>query len=127
MPICDGYTATRRIRDIERQSHSLPGASHDRATEEVPIFAVSASLHEHQKNQLIESGFSGFVLKPVDFARLGDLVYGTLNAAARDQNQYQVGRWEKGGWLSPSNQLASPISSGARSPISSETRSPSKD
>ena len=104
MPICDGYTATKRIREIERLSSPSSVRSHHPLTAEVPIFAVSASLHEHQKSQLMECGFSGFILKPVDFMRLRDLMRGALDDSARDRNQYQLGRWEKGGWLASSSQ-----------------------
>lgn len=100
MPICDGYTATRRIREIEQKDGTAPSDGRSGSGEGVPIFAVSASLHEHQKPQLVECGFSGFILKPVDFARLGELMRGARNSASRARTQYQPGRWEKGGWIS---------------------------
>ena len=99
MPICDGYTATRRIREVEQKLGDIKTTRHPASGQTVPIFAVSASLHEHQKPQLVECGFSGFILKPVDFARLAELMRGTLDDEARSKNQYQPGRWEKGGWL----------------------------
>lgn len=108
MPICDGYTATRRIREIEQKAGLTETERHPAMSDEVPIFAVSASLHEHQKPQLLECGFSGFILKPVDFARLGELMRGALNADSRVRTQYQPGRWEKGGWLSTGEVEQSP-------------------
>ncbi|KAF9013357.1 hypothetical protein BDQ17DRAFT_1386916 [Cyathus striatus] len=71
MPILNGFEATRRIRDLEkstvgsppikRLSHILNGR--------IPIFAVSASLFEHQRDELFEHGMDGWILKPIDFKR----------------------------------------------------------
>lgn len=103
MPICDGYEATRRIRAIEAKVPSSPksqlGEVHPAVASQTPIFAVSASLHEHQYEQLLECGFSGFILKPINFARLNELMKGVLEYSVLEANQYIPGRWEKGGWL----------------------------
>lgn len=98
MPICDGYTATKRIREIESHTPQTSTFRHP-GSRQIPIFAVSASLHENQKSQLLDCGFSGFILKPVTFARLQELMLGALDAYVMTQNYYQAGRWEKGGWL----------------------------
>jgi CheY-like chemotaxis protein len=111
MPICDGFTATKRIRQLETDGPN-PSKPHSPSTSPqlpsqsdsaVPIFAVSASLLENQYDQLITCGFSGFILKPINFARLQDLMRGTYDPAALDANQYIPGRWEKGGWLQGSS------------------------
>lgn len=103
MPICDGYEATRRIREIEAKLPLSPkledGDVHPAVASQTPIFAVSASLHEHQYEQLLECGFSGFILKPINFARLNELMKGVLEYSILEANQYLPGRWEKGGWL----------------------------
>lgn len=104
MPICDGFTATKRIRSIEADKSSVspkPGAApvHPALPTQVPIFAVSASLHEHQHDELLECGFSGFILKPINFARLEELMQGVHEYPTLEANQYIPGRWEKGGWL----------------------------
>lgn len=104
MPICDGFTATQRIRHLEAQDFASDADNDDSASLQaraVPIFAVSASLHQDQKPQLDECGFSGFILKPVDFARLQDLMRGVDDPDVRIHKQYQMGRWEQGGWLPP--------------------------
>jgi CheY-like chemotaxis protein len=98
MPICDGFTASRRIREFS-QSRGADFERHPVTGGFVPVFAVSASLQENQRQQLLDCGFSGFILKPLDFSRLGDLMQGTSSRDARDACQYVPGRWEKGGWL----------------------------
>lgn len=103
MPICDGFTATKRIREIEAKPATSPTpetpAVHPAIPSHIPIFAVSASLHEHQHDYLLECGFSGFILKPINFARLQELMRGVYDAPTLEENQYVAGRWEKGGWL----------------------------
>lgn len=98
MPICDGYTATRRIREIESHTPRVNTFRHP-GSRQIPIFAVSASLLESQKQQLLDCGFSGFILKPVSFVRMQELALGALDPNLMLQNYYQAGRWEKGGWL----------------------------
>ena len=120
MPICDGYTATKRIRDFEPTAPIQPSKYHPAVAGQVPIFAISASLHEHQRGQLLECGFSGFMLKPVDFARLNDLMLGAQIARKRDDNMYQPGRWERGGWLTSSTQTYSPTVSPLKTPNRTE-------
>jgi CheY-like chemotaxis protein len=108
MPICDGYTATRRIREIEEKEGIPDTLRHPAVRGQVPVFAVSASLLESQKQQLLDSGFSGFILKPINFARLTELMKGAFEFEAMDANQYQAGRWERGGWLHKSSAGGTP-------------------
>lgn len=79
MPICDGYEASQRIRDGEGKSNS---------DHRVPILAVSASLHERQRQQLLDCGIDGWILKPIDFKRLAFLLSGVRDDDARDQAAY---------------------------------------
>lgn len=101
MPICDGLEATRRIREFEKQraevDTSLP-RSH-RINRGVPILAVSASLHERQRAEITEAGMDGWILKPVDFARLSSLMIGAIDPKLRSGQVYKPGMWEKGGYL----------------------------
>ena len=99
MPICDGIEATRRIRTFENSqpAEALP-ASHY-LNGRVPILAVSASLHEDQRPKISEAGLDGYLLKPISFARMAEMLSGCVDAQSRSQNLYQPGRWERGGWL----------------------------
>lgn len=105
MPIVDGFEATQRIRAMEgdptspigvrssnRPSHKLNGR--------IPIFAVSASLREQQRNELINYGLDGWILKPIDFKRLNVILKGVTDIEQRKRDVYRVGGdWEIGGWL----------------------------
>ncbi|CAA7261458.1 unnamed protein product [Cyclocybe aegerita] len=105
MPILDGFEATRRIRDFEekeikrntassvhRLSHTLNGR--------IPIFAVSASLLEDQREELVHHGVDGWILKPIDFKRFLNILKGVTDPEQRHRDAYRKGcNWEVGGWL----------------------------
>jgi light-regulated signal transduction histidine kinase (bacteriophytochrome)/AmiR/NasT family two-component response regulator len=99
MPIVDGLTSTTMIRALEKspahQGLSCLASNNGR----VPIFAVSASLVEHEKAAYIEAGFDGWILKPIDFKRLNELLGGIIDDDFRDKCLYTAGHWEKGGWF----------------------------
>jgi signal transduction histidine kinase/CheY-like chemotaxis protein len=56
MPVMDGLTAARRIREIEKQEGK--GKS-------VPIIALTAHVLEEERNSAIDAGMDGWVSKPV--------------------------------------------------------------
>lgn len=99
MPIVDGLRSTEMIRQIEANgehgSLSATASNHGR----IPIFAVSASLIEREKDNYTNTGFDGWILKPIDFKRLEHLLFGIIDDEARDDAVYVVGEWEKGGWF----------------------------
>ena len=51
MPIMDGYTASKKIREFNKYT---------------PIFALSASVFMEVKDKVAESGMNGFIFKPFD-------------------------------------------------------------
>lgn len=55
MPIMDGYTATRRIRDIEAKRGTTP----------IPIIAVTANIHNEEQERCCGAGCNDFLSKPV--------------------------------------------------------------
>ncbi|WP_199572159.1 MULTISPECIES: response regulator [unclassified Collinsella] len=59
MPITDGYTATRRIRELENPA--LAG---------VPILAMTANAFDEDRRNALESGMNGFLSKPIVIADL---------------------------------------------------------
>ena len=65
----------------------------------VPIFAVSASLVERERQTYINAGFDGWILKPIDFKRLNILLAGIVEDKTRNSCLYKPGEWEKGGWF----------------------------
>ncbi|KAL2869597.1 putative sensor histidine kinase/response regulator [Aspergillus lucknowensis] len=94
MPILDGMDSTKRIRHFEKQSEGV-------AKLHVPIFAVSASLLEKDALMYMDTGFDGWIMKPVNFQRLNTLFSGLHQEQARNAAVHRAGEWEKGGWFTP--------------------------
>lgn len=99
MPIADGYDSTRIIRDFE--INATPEALSEKAKQNarIPIFAVSASLLESECQKYIDVGFDGWVMKPINFARLNVLLSGLVDRDAKMGATYKPGEWEIGGWF----------------------------
>lgn len=100
MPIVDGLSSTKMIRSFEK---TKPGSCLSPRTlrhGRIPIFAVSASLVERERQKYIEAGFDGWILKPVDFKRLNRFLMGIVDENIRDSCGYEAGKWEQGGWFS---------------------------
>lgn len=55
MPVMDGYTATRRIRDWEREKGALP----------TPIIALTAHALKEDKKKSLDAGCTAYLSKPV--------------------------------------------------------------
>ncbi|KAJ5688784.1 hypothetical protein N7462_003176 [Penicillium macrosclerotiorum] len=91
MPIVDGLAATKMIREHENQA----GSTQTR----VPVFAVSASLMEKDRQTYVDSGFDGWIMKPIDFQRVHVLLDGVKSPSSRNSSLYRPGVWEEGGWF----------------------------
>lgn len=93
MPIVDGIGATKMIREYE--------ATEDAQQHHIPIFAVSASLMEKDRQLYIDGGFDGWILKPIDFQRANHLLVGVHEREAREDSIYipGAGTWGEGGWF----------------------------
>jgi len=102
MPILNGFGAAQRIRQIEK-ANPLPLDAIRPSTDlnnGIPIFAVSASLKESQREYMMEMGMDAWILKPVDFKRLSVLMRGVTDVEQRRSDVYRFGvSWEKGGWM----------------------------
>ncbi len=59
MPVMDGYTATRCIREL--QNPALAG---------IPILAMTANAFDEDRRNALESGMNGFLSKPIVIADL---------------------------------------------------------
>ncbi|TFK20594.1 hypothetical protein FA15DRAFT_673329 [Coprinopsis marcescibilis] len=100
MPILDGFQATERIRQVEALPTMAARPSRMLNNGRIPIFAVSASLKETQRENLLEKGMDGWILKPIDFKRLNLILKGVLDPEQRQKDSYTAGfNWERGGWL----------------------------
>ncbi|TVY35366.1 Cyanobacterial phytochrome B [Lachnellula subtilissima] len=99
MPIVDGLSSTRMIRLFEKQYSQSILSPRAASNGRVPIFAVSASLMERERQHYIDAGFDGWILKPVDFKRLNIILRGIVDVEIRNSCLYQPGAWEIGGWF----------------------------
>ncbi|EME89523.1 histidine kinase A [Pseudocercospora fijiensis CIRAD86] len=99
MPIVDGLTSTKMIRSFEK-SHPTDLLSKRAAMNgRVPVIAVSASLIERDRPHYIDGGFDGWILKPISFQRLQEIMEGIVDKQVRIENLYKPGSWERGGWF----------------------------
>ena len=71
MPLLDGLGATRKIREID-------------PLREVPIIALTAFDTDGFKRAAYDAGVSGYLTKPVDFARMHQLIGRLLASGAVD-------------------------------------------
>ncbi|TYJ55054.1 hypothetical protein B9479_004278 [Cryptococcus floricola] len=107
MPIMDGRTAASEIRKLESKGKAQIEVGSFTVDGRIPIFAVSASLYESDRSNLAKN-FDGWMLKPLDFARVRDILQGLESSKKRKENVYQQGYWEKGGYFrKPASQPAS--------------------
>ncbi|KAF7169139.1 hypothetical protein CNMCM5623_001926 [Aspergillus felis] len=99
MPIVDGMGSTKMIREYEELAAASTSVSVTYQPRRIPIFAVSASLVEKDRQKYIDAGFDGWIMKPVDFKRAVHLLDGVYKEEAREDSLYKPGMWEKGGWF----------------------------
>ncbi|KAF5362908.1 hypothetical protein D9758_007118 [Tetrapyrgos nigripes] len=100
MPILDGFGSSERIRELERKSEGATERLSYQLNGRIPIFAVSASLYEAQRNKLSNAGMDGWILKPIVFERLKVILKGVTDLSQRERDVYHPGcNWENGGWL----------------------------
>ncbi|KAF4550028.1 Histidine protein kinase NIK1-like protein [Elsinoe fawcettii] len=99
MPIVDGLTSTKMIRSFEKSHPTHILSTRASLNGRVPIIAVSASLEERDRKTYIDAGFDGWILKPISFDRLSEIMTGIVDSAVRSKNLYKPGNWEKGGWF----------------------------
>lgn len=102
MPIVDGLTSTKMIRSFEKSHPSHLLSTRASLNGRIPIVAVSASLLEKERQIYVDAGFDGWILKPVSFQRLQEIMTGIVSPEARNKNVYKKGMWEQGGWFEAS-------------------------
>ncbi|MDR3507247.1 MAG: ATP-binding protein [Caulobacteraceae bacterium] len=81
MPVMDGVTATRTIRDIEAQS----------GRPRTPIIAVSANAMSHQVQSYLEAGMDAHVAKPIELVKLHSAMDAAMAGTLAEQEDVQVG------------------------------------
>ena len=60
MPVMDGYSATKAIREWEQNT----------TKKRIPIYALTASAFDEDRDKAIECGMDGFLTKPIDLKEL---------------------------------------------------------
>ena len=65
MPVMDGFEATKRIRNIEKE---------DPKRKPLIIFALTANAGEDDKNKCLESGMNDFISKPIKKEVIQELI-----------------------------------------------------
>ena len=112
----DGRTAAKEIRVLEKTTTPPSGISPLRVDGRIPIIAVSASLYETDRSNLMEN-FDGWLLKPlgrccpslsfetcladgdIDFTRVRTLLGCLQDPSKRSKEVYVSGQWERGGFF----------------------------
>jgi CheY-like chemotaxis protein len=87
------------IREIEKSKSENCLSTLAALNGRVPIIAVSASLLEKERQTYIDAGFDAWILKPISFPRLTELMNGIVDRGVREAALYKQGEWEKGGWF----------------------------
>ncbi len=64
LPDIDGYTVTKKIRDLEKQKLRAP----------VTIVALTAHIEEKCKNNALNSGMDNFLSKPISLEQARDII-----------------------------------------------------
>ncbi|RMX88731.1 hypothetical protein D0867_15510, partial [Hortaea werneckii] len=99
MPIVDGLSSAKMIRSYEKSHPEHLLSTRATLNGRVPIIAVSASLIEKERQMYIDAGFDGWILKPIAFQRLSEIMLGIVDKQVRRNNLYRTGNWESGGWF----------------------------
>ncbi|KAL1970033.1 hypothetical protein VTN77DRAFT_6438 [Rasamsonia byssochlamydoides] len=107
MPIVDGMSSAKMIREFESSSAGSTLSEKVKAYGRIPIFAVSASLVEKDMQKYIDNGFDGWIMKPIDFQRVNLILSGLQEEEARINTTYKPGMREIGGWFERPSTTAS--------------------
>jgi CheY-like chemotaxis protein len=75
MPVMDGLTATREIREWEAESQ--------RATR-IPIIAMTASPMKGDRERCLEACMNGYITKPIKIKEVGQLMTDVINQSKRE-------------------------------------------
>ncbi|KAJ4298847.1 hypothetical protein N0V90_004090 [Kalmusia sp. IMI 367209] len=112
MPIVDGLASTKMIRSFEKTHKDIysPRAA---LNGRVSIIAVSASLIEKSRQEYIDAGFDAWILKPISFPRLTEIMAAIVDSKIRESCLYQPGEWERGGWFHMGQMTSAEVSMAA--------------
>ncbi|MBW2436906.1 MAG: response regulator, partial [Deltaproteobacteria bacterium] len=66
MPVMDGYTATRKIREWEGGMRPAEGRRGNEGNDPIPIIAMTAHAMAGDEDKSLQAGMKGHVTKPID-------------------------------------------------------------
>ncbi|KAL3426371.1 hsp90-like protein [Phlyctema vagabunda] len=101
MPLVDGALSTRMIRYHEQEKYEKVQEPDSKTRRRVPIIAVSGHLEEDSRFDYIQSGFDGWITKPIDWSRLDFMLQCVKIPELRRDAIYVPGTWDQGGWFMP--------------------------
>jgi CheY-like chemotaxis protein len=81
MPVMDGPTATRRIREREQQT----------GRRRTPIIALTANAMSHHVAEYLAAGMDDHVAKPIEAGRLFQALQAAIDAPGAEQDEAAVG------------------------------------
>ena len=73
MPVMDGYTATRTIRELENKSHAS-----------VPVIAMTANAFKENEDEAKEAGMDAYITKPLDVQKMMRTIANVLADDSKD-------------------------------------------
>jgi signal transduction histidine kinase/CheY-like chemotaxis protein len=79
MPVMDGLTATRKIRDLEKQLG---------VTERLPVIAVTAHARQEETEEMLQAGLDAVLSKPIEPEQLTAVIQQFCGAAI---DEHKVG------------------------------------
>ena len=87
MPLMDGYTATRRIRNLKSEIRKPQNAGTS-----VPIIAMTAHAMTGDREKCLEAGMNDYVSKPIDPEKLFSALVRWIKPGQRAIPDYLLGR-----------------------------------
>ncbi|KAJ5361453.1 hypothetical protein N7541_002297 [Penicillium brevicompactum] len=98
MPVVDGWSSIKMIRGLEAKTSGSESEAFVQPRH-IPIFAVSASIVQSDKDIYMNHGFDGWIMKPINFTWLSELLRGVTNPQIRQDYRSNPRDWEGGGWF----------------------------
>ncbi len=74
MPVMDGYEATRKIRDLEREKQKPVPDKKSNLPKFIPVIAMTAHSLKGDREKCLDAGMNDYITKPLNFKELTAMV-----------------------------------------------------